>query len=437
MSNVGGWPGRQVLGLDHRAAARAVELEDPAPRRVGRERELVPGRVDQRPVDLARVAVVDQRALLVVPPGRCRGRGRSAGTTSARLSRSISRYSVIGTRITVLLWSSVSAGRRPRWSRTASRPGSRIVKNGPSTTAGPSRPCAPGGWSSSGRRAARRPPSRPPDRRVRCAGLRSSGVSRSRSRRGRRAGAGRRSDSSSDATLAVARCERCRRCGSSRRTRISSPLRSTGPTGTTPRSRRARRPRRTCRAAPAREAGRRSRADRRGVGRRQGLLVVLGDVGEADPEGAEHGGRARDEHVSRCRPCGPRRRRSSVRPRRRRRSPCLGRDRRVGPQRLPRLVPGRRPPSGPAPRPVLTPSGAASCPSTIFALRPASSLSVPSEVCRRVEQPHQQVDVGDRRIARRRGRSRRARGRRRRSPGRPRSGLRPGGSPSFRRRRGS
>ena len=56
-------PGRQVLGLDLGEAARAVELDDPHPVRVGRERVLG---VDQRLVDLARVALVDLAAVLVV-----------------------------------------------------------------------------------------------------------------------------------------------------------------------------------------------------------------------------------------------------------------------------------------------------------------------------------------------------------------------------------
>src|ERR1700754_3760360 len=54
---------REVLRLDLREAARAVELDDPHPVRVGRERVL---RVDQRLMDLARVALVDLAAVLVV-----------------------------------------------------------------------------------------------------------------------------------------------------------------------------------------------------------------------------------------------------------------------------------------------------------------------------------------------------------------------------------
>src|SRR4051794_14376062 len=56
-------PGRQVLGLDLGEAARTVELDDPHPVRVGRERVL---RVDQRLVDLARIALIDLAAVLVV-----------------------------------------------------------------------------------------------------------------------------------------------------------------------------------------------------------------------------------------------------------------------------------------------------------------------------------------------------------------------------------
>src|SRR5207253_5870743 len=53
-------------GLEHRPALRAVVLEDPAPGRIGRIGPLVFRRVEQRLVDLARVAVVDQQAALVV-----------------------------------------------------------------------------------------------------------------------------------------------------------------------------------------------------------------------------------------------------------------------------------------------------------------------------------------------------------------------------------
>src|SRR5262249_54463381 len=58
---VSGW---QALGLDLREAAGAVELDDPHPVRVGRERVLG---VAQRLVDLARVALVDLARRLVAP----------------------------------------------------------------------------------------------------------------------------------------------------------------------------------------------------------------------------------------------------------------------------------------------------------------------------------------------------------------------------------
>src|SRR5450631_3795952 len=69
--HVHGWrvARRHVLGLDLGGAARAVELEDAAVVRVRGEGELVPFRVNDRLVDLAGVAVVDERALLVVAVG--------------------------------------------------------------------------------------------------------------------------------------------------------------------------------------------------------------------------------------------------------------------------------------------------------------------------------------------------------------------------------
>src|SRR5262245_20275677 len=54
--------GRQVLGLDQRRAARAVELDDPAPVGIGREAVLA---LDHRRMDLARVAMGDQATALV------------------------------------------------------------------------------------------------------------------------------------------------------------------------------------------------------------------------------------------------------------------------------------------------------------------------------------------------------------------------------------
>src|SRR5204863_8947976 len=59
--------GREVLGLHLGAAARAVELEDPHPVGVGRERERP---LDQRRMDLPGVAFVDETPLLVGPAGR-------------------------------------------------------------------------------------------------------------------------------------------------------------------------------------------------------------------------------------------------------------------------------------------------------------------------------------------------------------------------------
>jgi hypothetical protein len=55
--------GRQILGLDQRDAAGAVELDDPAPLRVGRETVFA---LDDGRVDLARVALSDQAPALVV-----------------------------------------------------------------------------------------------------------------------------------------------------------------------------------------------------------------------------------------------------------------------------------------------------------------------------------------------------------------------------------
>src|ERR1035437_9042453 len=60
---------RYVFGLDLGGAAGAVELEDAAVVRVRGEGELVTLRIDDRLVNLARVAVVDERALLVVAVG--------------------------------------------------------------------------------------------------------------------------------------------------------------------------------------------------------------------------------------------------------------------------------------------------------------------------------------------------------------------------------
>ena len=58
-----GVPRRQVLGLDLQSAARAIELEDAYPLRIGREGELAR---DQRWVDLGRVTLGDQQPALDV-----------------------------------------------------------------------------------------------------------------------------------------------------------------------------------------------------------------------------------------------------------------------------------------------------------------------------------------------------------------------------------
>src|SRR6266545_2907166 len=60
---------RDVLGLELGGTAGAVELEDPAVRRVRGERELVAVRVQDGLVDLAGVPVVDQGSGLVVAVG--------------------------------------------------------------------------------------------------------------------------------------------------------------------------------------------------------------------------------------------------------------------------------------------------------------------------------------------------------------------------------
>ena len=112
--------GRQVLRLDQRAAARAVVLQDPAPRRVRRERELVAVRVDERPVDLARVAVVDERALLVVASGDAEVVLAAAAQPPFGVQVDLE---VLGHRNThhVAPLGRSAAGRLPRWSGTASR----------------------------------------------------------------------------------------------------------------------------------------------------------------------------------------------------------------------------------------------------------------------------------------------------------------------------
>src|SRR5207302_1568346 len=141
--------GRRVLGLDLGTAARAVVLQDPAPGRVGSKRELVAPGVDQRAVDLDRIAVVDQRALLVVPAGR------------AEVLRAPPASPPLGFQVDLQVLGHRDAHRRVHRSplsvsRRSSAAvvsncqpsGTRMVKNGPSITAGPD-PRAPGRWLAS------------------------------------------------------------------------------------------------------------------------------------------------------------------------------------------------------------------------------------------------------------------------------------------------
>ena len=137
--------GRQVLGLDLGAAARAVVLEDPAPGRVGREGELV-ARRDRSAAGGSRADRGRRPACL---PCSCRAPGRGRAPQRRHSHRSVAEVDleVLGHRdahqqsITGLCRS--AAGRPPRWCRTASPAGTRMVKNGPSITAGPV-PRAPG-----------------------------------------------------------------------------------------------------------------------------------------------------------------------------------------------------------------------------------------------------------------------------------------------------
>src|SRR5277367_4731546 len=55
--------GRQILGIDLRATARTVELDDAHPQRIRGKTELA---VDDRCVDFTRVAIVKQASFLVV-----------------------------------------------------------------------------------------------------------------------------------------------------------------------------------------------------------------------------------------------------------------------------------------------------------------------------------------------------------------------------------
>src|SRR5262245_59537843 len=63
-------PGRQVFGLDLRPATGTIVLEDPTPPGVRREREAILLVVEDRPMDLLRLAVVDEQPALVVLASR-------------------------------------------------------------------------------------------------------------------------------------------------------------------------------------------------------------------------------------------------------------------------------------------------------------------------------------------------------------------------------
>ena len=140
---------REVLGLDEGAARRAVELEDATPRRIGGEGELVTPGVQQGPVDLPRVAVVDKGAPLVVVPGR-------AQVVVARPA-----HPAFGVQVDLKVLghrnshqdapSSSARDRSPAGVRlTRQPPGTGMVKNGPSITSGPVT-CSPGAMVSRGR----------------------------------------------------------------------------------------------------------------------------------------------------------------------------------------------------------------------------------------------------------------------------------------------
>src|SRR5665811_439210 len=94
--------GRQVLGLDLGTALRAAELEDAAEGRVRRERELVPLGVEDRRVDLSGITVVDQCSLLVVAAGVAEIMAADPARHLS-VSRSMNRYSVMGTRMVLYL----------------------------------------------------------------------------------------------------------------------------------------------------------------------------------------------------------------------------------------------------------------------------------------------------------------------------------------------
>ena len=127
--------GRQILRLDHAAAARTIELEQAAPLWIGREGELVARRIDERPVDFARVAVVDERPLLVVAVGRrelvCTGTATPA--LGIEIDLEILRHRNFHV---ALSWSVQSKSPEPVTSKRQPA-GSLMVKKGPSITAGP------------------------------------------------------------------------------------------------------------------------------------------------------------------------------------------------------------------------------------------------------------------------------------------------------------
>src|ERR1700742_804939 len=137
----------QVLGLDERRAARAVKLQDPAPGRVGSKGELILGRVDERPVDLGGVTVVDECAGLVVLAGR--GQVMTAPPAQPPFLIQVD-LEILGHRDLhrPASWavSSVSSMSPPWVSCTRHPAGSSMVKNGPSMISSPV-PSAPGGWS--------------------------------------------------------------------------------------------------------------------------------------------------------------------------------------------------------------------------------------------------------------------------------------------------
>src|ERR1700745_3022597 len=140
---------RQVLGLDLRSAARAVELQDPAPGRVRGEGELVAAGSDQGAVGLAGIAIVDQRAFLVVAARRAEV--VAAAPAAPPLGFQVD-LEILGHRDAhhgAHYWPLSVSRRSPAAVVSNCQPaGTRMVKNGPSITAGPC-PCAPGRCCSS------------------------------------------------------------------------------------------------------------------------------------------------------------------------------------------------------------------------------------------------------------------------------------------------